>query len=188
MRKILFALTILVSAAFGAQAQYASDGYIDSRDEDWLHRGYRGSLSIGGGPQFVHHGSTFISAYTSQGFQLNNWAYIGGGLGVDYISNYDTRTSFTLFANPQLNRPLDSRFSPFFDLQLGAKFDDNGLYFSAAAGCRFALNESWGINFSIGITSHTNQYWAYSNYYDKYENIYESPYALVFRFGVDLNL
>ena len=34
MRKILFALTILASAAFGAQAQYASDGYIDTGDKD----------------------------------------------------------------------------------------------------------------------------------------------------------
>ncbi len=65
MRKILFALTIFASAAFGAQAQYASDAATAStRDEDWLHRGYRGSLSIGGGPQFVHHGSTFISVHT----------------------------------------------------------------------------------------------------------------------------
>ncbi len=189
MRRILFTFTLLATAFLGARAQYASDGYIDSHDEDWLHRGYRGNVCIGGGPQFVHHGSTFINAYTSHGFQFNEWAYVGGGIGVDHISNYETSTSFILFANPVLNLPLDSRFSPFVDLQIGGKFDDDsGLYFSASAGCRYAVNGSWGINFSIGVTLHTNQYWDYSNYYDAYRNIYENPYALVFRIGVDLNL
>ncbi len=171
IKKLILSLCLLTAAATGARAQYASDGYIDSRDEDWLHRGYSGSVCIGGG--FDDYGHVF-DLMTSHGFQFNNWLYVGAGIGYRNMDNsWDDNNVFLLFANPHFNLPLQSRFSPFLDIHAGLA---NGFYFSPSLGCRFALNELWGINLSAGYV------------YQSGSNKNGTTSAIVFRFGIDLNL
>lgn len=101
---------------------------------------------------------------TTHGFQINPIIFIGGGVGVHFMSSYktpnssiplDTRESsveFPVFANLHLNL-AKSMIAPFIDAKAGVFVTNNsGEYLNTSAGLRIACNQKQAINISFGYT------------------------------------
>jgi len=87
-----------------------------------------------------------LSFATSQGFQFNNFFYLGAGIGLDYYVNPQLRkVSIPLFADARVNF-LNKRFSPFFDFRLGGSIGDlTGVFTNFQLGLRVGLPENHAV-------------------------------------------
>ena len=102
---------------------------------------------------------------SSHGYQFNPYFFLGGGLGLHFMQEYET---------PDMDIPLDSRdftidipvyaetritfidgnISPFISARGGYYLTHNGgLYFNASVGCRFTTGITHAINVFIGYSS-----------------------------------
>lgn len=149
MKKIIL-LTALLSLVLGLNAQNISKkcyrGYVDA--------GY----SIGVGDYSFGR----FEVNTSHGYQFSPHFFLGAGLGVHFMSSYETDKSpipldvrnnqveIPVFANIRCNF-MKAKASPFIDLKCGAFLTEKGNgYIDASIGCRFSLNQKQAINLSLG--------------------------------------
>lgn len=81
-----------------------------------------------------------LSFATSQGFQFNNFCYVGAGFGLDYYtSSRMKKASIPLFVDARVNI-LNKRVSPFFDFRFGGTIGDlEGFFFNMQLGLRVGL-------------------------------------------------
>lgn len=168
MKKLIFALTVLI----GAVSVNAQD------------RGYRGSVDLGytAGIGDFKFDRTEIS--TTHGYQANPYFFIGGGLGVHFMSSYES---------PDMLIPLDVRdamvsipvygairgtfskgkVSPFVALRLGSYVTNNdGFYGNLSAGVRFKLTGNQSLNLSLGYTSEQLEMQTFDRFLTKWDLSY----------------
>ena len=96
-----------------------------------------------------------LGGSTTHGYQLNNWLFLGGGIGYERLLNNNWR-------RPKRILPVYGdargdfkwgRFTPFAELRLGANFTHRaGLYMLPSVGYRFNWGRKWAINFGFGVT------------------------------------
>ena len=105
-----------------------------------------------------------IEINTTHGYQFNPHFFVGGGLGLHFMTEYNT---------PDMNIALDYRkelldipiygnvrwtiinnkVTPFIDGKIGHYVTNRGgLYASISFGCRVSIYNTQGINFSIGYS------------------------------------
>jgi len=102
---------------------------------------------------------------TSHGYQINPFFFVGGGIGLHFMSEYkksgmeialdqrESKVDIPVFANLRGNFSK-SKIVPFVDGKAGTYVTNNGgLYIIISAGCRFALNEKQAVNISLGYTT-----------------------------------
>ncbi len=101
---------------------------------------------------------------TSHGYQINPYIFLGAGVGLHFMSKYETpnmtialdtresKVDIPLFANARVNF-MRNKFCPFIDIKGGTYVTNSGgLYVNASAGLRIATNEKQAVNISVGYT------------------------------------
>lgn len=148
----------------GRYRQAVQDGFYDELDTySGLQRGYNGyadcGYTFGVGPYRMDR----YEVQTSHGYQFNPYLFIGGGLGLHFTGKFgdsysipfvtyrSRQTDLPLFANVRWTI-LDKRITPYLDTKIGYFVThNNGLYASAALGCRIYTVGTQAMNVSVGF-------------------------------------
>lgn len=149
-------------------------------DEEWRHRGYRGSVEYGNNTNTDNRKLQINSFFTVHGYQFNQYFFAGLGFGLEQISYKDD--DITLYLN-QYNLPLiaDVRFyllpmsiSPVVDLRAGyTVLGFKGSYYNPSIGVDFSVSPRFGLFLLAGY---------FKQKYDYLGNKGESN-NISFRFG-----
>lgn len=124
---------------------------------------YRGFADFEFGFATPHYGWNSLGIETSHGYQLLDWLYLGGGVGVqvDFLKSlfYPSRKespytwAVPIFADFRIDL-LNNSISPYFDARIGynvLKSDyESGIYLNPNIGCRFVVGKL-PLNASIGM-------------------------------------
>lgn len=124
-------------------------------------KGYKGFVEIGYGYDFDRHSQRRLDISTTHGCQLNQWLFVGGGLGYslaktirrDYApKRFRSRNTFIFYGDVRATYPFkNSVFEPFFEQKVGyAVVDLNGFYASSSIGVRLALHKRQGLSLGVG--------------------------------------
>ena len=116
---------------------------IDDEEKDW-EGGY-----IAGYP----HCNNFMIS-TTQGYQFNNFFFLGGGLGLlRYIDG--KKTMMPIFAETSINLLNNKRVMPFLQARLGTVVGEwGGVYYSAMCGVRLKVAQRHAISLSLIMSDH----------------------------------
>ena len=116
---------------------------IDDEEKDW-EGGY-----IAGYP----HCNNFMIS-TTQGYQFNNFFFLGGGLGMlRYIDG--KKTMMPIFAGISINLLNNKRVMPFLQARLGTVVGEwGGVYYSAICGVRLKVAQSHAVSLSLIMSDH----------------------------------
>uniref|UniRef100_UPI0040299DD5 hypothetical protein n=1 Tax=Candidatus Limisoma sp. TaxID=3076476 RepID=UPI0040299DD5 len=116
---------------------------IDDEEKDW-EGGY-----IAGYP----HCNNFIIS-TTQGYQFNNFFFLGGGLGLlRYIDG--KKTMMPIFAETSINLLNNKRVMPFLQARLGTVVGEwGGVYYSAICGVRLKVAQRHAVSLSLIMSDH----------------------------------
>ena len=116
---------------------------IDDEEKDW-EGGY-----IAGYP----HCNNFMIS-TTQGYQFNNFFFLGGGLGLlRYIDG--KKTMMPIFAETSINLLNNKRVMPFLQARLGTVVGEwGGVYYSAICGVRLKVAQRHAVSLSLIISDH----------------------------------
>ena len=116
---------------------------IDDEEKDW-EGGY-----IAGYP----HCNNFMIS-TTQGYQFNNFFFLGGGLGLlRYIDG--KKTMMPIFAETSINLLNNKRVMPFLQARLGTVVGEwGGVYYSAICGVRLEVAQRHAVSLSLIMSDH----------------------------------
>ena len=116
---------------------------IDDEEKDW-EGGY-----IAGYP----HCNNFMIS-TTQGYQFNNFFFLGGGLGLlRYIDG--KKTMMPIFAETSINLLNNKRVMPFLQARLGTVVGEwGGVYYSAICGVRLKVAQRYAVSLSLIMSDH----------------------------------
>ena len=116
---------------------------IDDEEKDW-EGGY-----IAGYP----HCNNFMIS-TTQGYQFNNFFFLGGGLGLlRYIDG--KKTMMPIFAETSINLLNNKRVMPFLQARLGTVVGEwGGVYYSAICGVRLKVAQRHAVSLSLIMSDH----------------------------------
>ena len=116
---------------------------IDDEEKDW-EGGY-----IAGYP----HCNNFMIS-TTQGYQFNNFFFLGGGLGLlRYIEG--KKTMMPIFAETSINLLKNKRVMPFLQARLGTVVGEwGGAYYSATCGVRLKVAQRHAVSLSLIMSDH----------------------------------
>jgi len=148
---ILFIAALLSTGAYAADTASGSPP-LTNKEQRCTLRGYKGFVELGMG--ITYHNFNYIEnpmdknttpkgfgieVLTSHGYQLNNFLYLGGGVGVNECT--ETNIMIPIFADLRVNI-LDKRISPVIDFKWGYAVGNHyGVYLSFNAGVRFGLKK-----------------------------------------------
>ena len=123
------------------EVEYGFD--IDDEEKDW-EGGY-----IAGYP----HCNNFMIS-TTQGYQFNNFFFLGGGLGLlRYIDG--KKTMMPIFAETSINLLNNKRVMPFLQARLGTVVGEwGGVYYSAICGVRLKVAQRHAVSLSLIMSDH----------------------------------
>ncbi len=169
-----FVLFLCAIVAFGCSAQYyEAANQLTSILSPMLSgsANYRGFVDVTGtvgvGPDRVG----FAGISTTQGFQYNNWFFMGAGLGIDvaHSANYEgmdggsmktvgTQAMLPIFSDFRFNIGTGTSAGVFIDLKLGAAWFLGDGHLSAGNvqmghGAQFLMRPSVGMRFPISANS-----------------------------------
>ena len=116
---------------------------IDDEEKDW-EGGYIAS--------YPHCNNFMIS--TTQGYQFNNFFFLGGGLGLlRYIDG--KKTMMPIFAETSINLLNNKRVMPFLQARLGTVVGEwGGVYYSAICGVRLKVAQRHAVSLSLIMSDH----------------------------------
>ena len=116
---------------------------IDDEEKDW-EGGY-----IAGYP----HCNNFMIS-TTQGYQFNNFFFLGGGLGLlRYIDG--KKTMMPIFAETSINLLNNKRVMPCLQARLGTVVGEwGGVYYSAICGVRLKVAQRHAVSLSLIMSDH----------------------------------
>ena len=123
------------------EVEYGFD--IDDEEKDW-EGGY-----IAGYP----HCNNFMIS-TTQGYQFNNFFFLGGGLGLlRYIDG--KKNMMPIFAGISINLLNNKRVMPFLQARLGTVVGEwGGVYYSAICGVRLKVAQRHAVSLSLIMSDH----------------------------------
>lgn len=114
---------------------------------------------------------------TSHGYQINPFIYLGAGLGLHFMPEYETpdmdialdsresKVDIPIFANAKFNMSK-GKYTPFIDGKVGTYVTNNGgLYMNVSAGLRIATNEKQAVNVSIGYTREELEFETFDSFF-----------------------
>ena len=160
-RGIIMLLTVIVAAtaSLAAQETAGSPTTMSKKELRRTMRGYKAFYEAGHLFAFeapmkndiTHHryidACDKFSFTTSQGFQVNNFFYMGFGIELDYYWRKEIQEiSVPVFLNLRVNF-LNKRFSPFADFRIGGNYGNEigGFYIAYQLGLRYALPRNHAI-------------------------------------------
>lgn len=147
MKKIkLLAVAAALMVSGAVSAQFSNTGRKSSGSGNYDgESGYRGFVEAGYTLGTGDNSADRIALFTSHGYQMNPYVFVGAGAGVNYY--YDGEMwSVPIFADARGTLPLDGSFTPFLDIKIGySAVDVSGFYFAPSVGCKYGK-----FTFSIG--------------------------------------
>ena len=137
----------------GYKAFYEVEYGFDVDDKEDYYTGDR----PGGYPQCNN-----LMLSTSQGYQINNIVYVGGGIGLlRYLDG--KQTLMPMFADVRVNFLNDKKVLPFCNARIGGVFGTwGGVYASVWLGARLKTSQKHAVSFSVGMSEHIDQWQAIS--------------------------
>lgn len=168
---------VLQSDISGVYKNAVRKGFYDELNHNYsLSKGYHGMAELGYSFGMGDYDFGRFELNTSYGYQFNPYFFIGGGLGLHVISEYNTPGSnipldcrnrmvdVPLFANAKVTF-LENSITPFIDGRLGYYITHNGgVYTSISAGCRFAIYGRQAINVAIGYSYENLQFESFDSF------------------------
>ena len=174
MKKALFFMIFIFATAIYGYAQEApaaeqnDDKTLDSRHQNRrTMRGYKAFYDVeygfdiddeekdweGGYIAGYPHCNNFMIS-TTQGYQFNNFFFLGGGLGLlRYIDG--KKTMMPIFAETSINLLNNKRVMPFLQARLGTVVGEwGGVYYSAICGVRLKVAQRHAISLSLIMSDH----------------------------------
>ena len=174
MKKALFFFFFLFATAIYGYAQEAlaaeqnDDKTLDSRHQNRrTMRGYKAFYDVeygfdiddeekdweGGYIAGYPHCNNFMIS-TTQGYQFNNFFFLGGGLGLlRYIDG--KKTMMPIFAETSINLLNNKRVMPFLQARLGTVVGEwGGVYYSAICGVRLKVAQRHAVSLSLIMSDH----------------------------------
>ena len=174
MKKALFFMIFIFATAIYGYAQEApaaeqnDDKTLDSRHQNRrTMRGYKAFYDVeygfdiddeekdweGGYIAGYPHCNNFMIS-TTQGYQFNNFFFLGGGLGLlRYIDG--KKTMMPIFAETSINLLNNKRVMPFLQARLGTVVGEwGGVYYSAICGVRLKVAQRHAVSLSLIISDH----------------------------------
>lgn len=149
---------------------------------------YRGYLDVGYTIGIVDYKFGRVEVNTSHGFQFNPFVFLGGGVGMHFMPQYETpgmsialdardsKVDVPVFGNLHINF-AKSRVAPFVDLKCGYYVNNNGgLYANCSLGFRIATSKKQAINLSAGYTREELEFETFKSFNNSYSMNY-SRYA-----------
>ena len=159
MKRTILLIFIALITAIGCQAQEAdatkTTRYNNRHTMDGYKAFYEAGYFWGIDDQNGPHLPNKFSVTTSQGFQLNNFVYLGLGVGVDsYRHNENCYVSVPLFADLRVNCLNDKRVMPFFDIRMGYSMGDRarGFYWENQLGVRIGMKKHHAVYAAADFT------------------------------------
>ena len=174
MKKALFFMIFIFATAIYGYAQEApaaeqnDDKTLDSRHQNRrTMRGYKAFYDVeygfdiddeekdweGGYIAGYPHCNNFMIS-TTQGYQFNNFFFLGGGLGLlRYIDG--KKTIMPIFAETSINLLNNKRVMPFLQARLGTVVGEwGGVYYSAICGVRLKVAQRHAVSLSLIMSDH----------------------------------
>ena len=174
MKKALFFMIFIFATAICGYAQEANvaeqndDKTLDSRHQNRrTMRGYKAFYDVeygfdiddeekdweGGYIAGYPHCNNFMIS-TTQGYQFNNFFFLGGGLGLlRYIDG--KKTMMPIFAETSINLLNNKRVMPFLQARLGTVVGEwGGVYYSAICGVRLKVAQRHAVSLSLIMSDH----------------------------------
>jgi len=174
MKKALFFMIFIFATAIYGYAQEApaaeqnDDKTLDSRHQNRrTMRGYKAFYDVeygfdiddeekdweGGYIAGYPHCNNFMIS-TTQGYQFNNFFFLGGGLGLlRYIDG--KKTMMPIFAETSINLLNNKRAMPFLQARLGTVVGEwGGVYYSAICGVRLKVAQRHAVSLSLIMSDH----------------------------------
>ena len=174
MKKALFFMIFIFATAIYGYAQEApaaeqnDDKTLDSRHQNRrTMRGYKAFYDVeygfdiddeekdweGGYIAGYPHCNNFMIS-TTQGYQFNNFFFLGGGLGLlRYIDG--KKTMMPIFAETSINLLNNKRVMPFLQARLGTVVGEwGGVYYSAMCGVRLKVAQRHAVSLSLIMSDH----------------------------------
>ena len=174
MKKALFFMIFIFATAIYGYAQEApaaeqnDDKTLDSRHQNRrTMRGYKAFYDVeygfdiddeekdweGGYIAGYPHCNNFMIS-TTQGYQFNNFFFLGGGLGLlRYING--KKTMMPIFAETSINLLNNKRVMPFLQARLGTVVGEwGGVYYSAICGVRLKVAQRHAVSLSLIMSDH----------------------------------
>lgn len=116
---------------------------------------YRGEVDLGcaiGGSIYdiKRYSLTGPFIETVHGIHINKYVFIGGGIGIHYPIGY-VQPFIPAFADFKIFYPINEKFAPFINGDIGYETCNDGLYFGVGAGLKY---KRW--QFSAGVRSSNN--------------------------------
>ncbi len=114
---------------------------VEIPENDWL----------GGLLDSMDSKSSLVEVRFSNGYQFNNYFYLGGGVGVNCFPD-DKLWAMPIFAHVRGNF-LNGRISPFLDVKAGTNITSAsvGAYVGISAGVRIGMTRTTAINIGIEL-------------------------------------
>lgn len=179
MKKNLFILATLLSVSLTMSAQNTSGGC------------YRGFADAGYTIGIGDYDMGRFEINTSHGYQINPFIYLGAGLGLHFMPEYETegmtialdsresKVDIPVFANAKINMGK-GKFVPFIDGKVGTYVTNNGgMYMNVSAGLRIATNERQAVNVSVGYTREELEFETFDSFFSSSSmKYYTSPRKL----------
>ncbi len=174
MKKALFLMIFIFATALCGYAQETNvaeqndDKTLDSRHQNRrTMRGYKAFYNVeygfdiddeekdweGGYIAGYPHCNNFMIS-TTQGYQFNNFFFLGGGLGLlRYIDG--KKTMMPIFAETSINLLNNKRVMPFLQARLGTVVGEwGGVYYSAICGVRLKVAQRHAVSLSLIMSDH----------------------------------
>ena len=178
MKKILLMIAVAF-ASLTASAQNIAGGC------------YRGFADAGYTIGIGDYNMGRFEINTSHGYQINPFLYLGAGLGLHFMPEYETpdmdialdrresKVDIPVFANVKFNMGK-GKSVPFIDGKVGTYVTNNGgVYLNVSAGFRIATNERQAVNISAGYTREELEFETFDSFYSRYGmKYYTSPRKL----------
>ncbi len=150
MKKYLLSAVLLACGVLASNAQNVASNC------------YRGFVDVGYSFGLGDYDFGRVEINTSHGYQISPYFFVGAGLGLHFMSSYETpdiyipldvrdsQVDVPVFANARVNF-TKKKVTPFVDVKAGTFVTNNGgLYLNIAVGCRIATNSRNAINVSVG--------------------------------------
>ena len=133
--------------------------YKELNNASGLEEGYHGFVDLGYTLGIGDYKFGRFEINTTHGYQFNPHFFVGGGLGVHFMSEYDTpddhrknQVDVPVFGDVRWTI-INHKATPFIDGKIGHYVTNRGgLYASISFGCRVSIYNTQGINFSIGYS------------------------------------
>ena len=141
MKKLIFALAIaLVIPVMGY-----------SQADKVLKEGYKGFFEIGNIRDFNDYGADRMEFTTSHGFQVNQYLFLGVGVGLNYYNDMNV-VGIPIFGQFRVT-PSEGKITPYLDAKIGySECQVEGFYLSPTIGVRCAVGEKCGIYLGVGYS------------------------------------